>query len=205
MPELSPIYQVQITKVKTATGFATLEVDTEQFSDEVMYFLVSEGLKAVINSRMTKVGAVTKLTGKELLAAHEIAMKIANENLDDLKSGKVKHSRGKEKSTIPAAVRAEAMRLAKTAIKDWVRSQGEKPSRFDEKSYTSKAKEYVDSDPAYLTQAKENIEARKTPSFNLNLNMSDLGPKLVKKAKLTDLPVGAMPKAGVQTVHRSVN
>jgi hypothetical protein len=206
-------YQVQITKVKTATGFATIEVDisatkddgTPVYSDEVVHFIIAEGLKVFLNSRMAKVGAVTKLVGKELTLAQESAMKIANENLADLKAGKVKHSRGKAKSTIPAAVTAEAMRLAKTAIKDAVRALGLKPSHYSEKSYTSKAKEYITLDPHYIQQAKENIEARKTPSHPITLNIAELGPALPKKAKAksNDLPAGIVGKpSGVQTTHK---
>ena len=187
---------IPITKTKTATGFKTLEVDPNEFTDEVFQYLLAEGLKAVLNSRMTKVGAVTKLIGKELEKAHADAMAIAQENLDDLKAGKIKHTRGKSKSTIPTIVRAEAMRLAKTAIKDAVRAQGYKPSHFSEKAYTALAKERIEADPSFIDQARENIEARKTPQFKLELNIADLGPQVSKSKKEDKLP------AGVVATHR---
>jgi hypothetical protein len=198
MTELTSRYQVALTKIKGKN----LEVDTSEFTDEVIHFLIGQGLDKVINSRMTKVGAVTKLTGKELEDAHKDALRIANENLDDLKAGKVKHSRGKGKSTIPAAVRAEAMLLAKRDIKDAVRAAGHKPSHYSDKAYTAKAKEYVDNDPYYIQQATQNIEARKTPSHPIQLNLADLGPTIVKKTRSTTLPAGITGKPSVATVHR---
>jgi hypothetical protein len=192
--ELGPVYKVTITKIKTATGNAMLDIDTSEFSDEVIHALIGKGLEAVINARMAKVGPVTKLTGKDLADAHKKAMEIATENLDDLKSGKVKHSRGKSKSTIPAAVRAEAMRLAKTDVKDAVRALGYKPSHYNDKAYTAKAKEYIENDPYYIEQATQNIEARKTPSHPITLNISDLGPAVAKKSKpkADELPAGVV-------------
>lgn len=206
----SPIIRVPITKIKD--GY--IDVDTSAtnengdpiFSDEVYQHILAEGLKAILNSRMSgnAVGAVTKMSGAELEKAHTAARRIATENLEDLKAGKIKHSRSKSKSTIPAPVMAEARRLAKTALKDAVRAAGLKPSHYNEKAYTAKANDLIAEDPAYLKQAKENIDARKTPQFSLNLNVADLGPATpkVSKAKSSTLPVGAMPKPTVATAHR---
>lgn len=193
---------IPITKAKGQS----IEVDPSELSDDVYQYILTEGLKVVLNARMAKVGAVTKLEGKDLAAAQAAAMKIANENLADLKAGNIKHSRGKAKSTIPAAVRAEAMRLAKTAIKDYVRSIGEKPSHYSEKAYTAKAKEYVENDPSYLTQAVQNIEARKAVPTSVKFDLADLGPVVKKatKAKAGELPLGAM-KPTVHAAHKGMN
>ncbi len=193
---------IPITKAKGQF----IEVDPSELSDEVYQYILSEGLKVVLNARMAKIGAVSKLEGKELAAAQTAAMKIANENLDDLKEGKIKHSRGKAKSTIPAAVRAEAMRLAKTAIKDYVRSIGEKPSHYSEKAYTAKAKEYVENDPSYLTQAAINIDARKAVPTSVKFDLTDLGPvvKKASKAKAGELPAGVL-KPTVHAAHKGAS
>lgn len=206
--DLPSLYHVPITKIKKADGsFETIEVEVADLSEATVHALIGEALKLIINARMSgpKVGAVTKLTGKELTSAQANARKIAQENLADIQAGNLKHSRGKAKSTIPAAVKAEAMRLAKTAIKDWVRNNGFKPSQFDEKAYTAKAKEYVEHDPAYLEQARQNIEARKTPSFAIKLDITELGPQKAKKAKDAELPAGITAKPSVQTAHRPTN
>ena len=200
--------QVPITKAKGQF----IEVDLSEtdasgnaiYNDEVYQHIVMEGLKVLLNARMSGnngPGAVTRLTGKELIAAQACAMKIANENLADLRDGKVKHSRGKAKSTIPAAVMAEARRLAKFALKDAVRAANLKPSHYDEKAYTAKAKELIENDPYYLKQAAENIEARKTPTHVITLDIETLGPVKPKKAK-EGLPPAAMPKPQVQAVHK---
>ena len=195
--------QVIITKASTKDHTAFIEVEPERFTDEVYQYLLMKGLEPTINSRMTKVGAITKLTGKELKSAQDLAMKIAQENLDDLYAGNIKHSRAKAKSTIPAAVMAEARRLAKFAIKDAVRAAGLKPSHYDEKAYTAKANELISSDPYYLTQAKENIEARKTPTHTITLDIAkDLGPAKAKATKSSALPAGIIKPAGVQATHK---
>ncbi len=182
-----------------------IEVDPSELSDEVYQHVLMAGLKVLLNSRMTSssVGAVTKLEGKDLVNAQAKAMEIANENLADLKAGKIKHTRGKAKSTIPTAVRAEAMRLAKTAIKDYVRSIGEKPSHYSDKAYTAKAKEYVENDPQYLTQAQANIEARKAVPTSVKFDLTDLGPivKKASKAKAGELPAGVL-KPTVHAAHK---
>lgn len=196
---MSEPIQVKLTKAKGKF----ISVNPEDFSDETYQYIFALGLEAAINARMTKVGAVTKLTGKELENAQALAVKIATENLEDLKAGKIKHTRGKSKSTIPAAVMAEARRLAKTALKDAVRAAGLKPSHYDEKAYTAKAKEMIESNPEFLTQATANIEARKTPAFALNFDIADLGPEVAKKsrAKTSELPAGIV-KPTVQTAFK---
>ena len=75
---------IPITKAKGQS----IEVDPSELSDDVYQYILTEGLKVVLNARMAKVGAVTKLEGKDLAAAQAAAMKIANENLADLKAGK---------------------------------------------------------------------------------------------------------------------
>ncbi len=199
--------QILITKAKRPIEVdltAEKEDGTPVFTDEVIKHLIQLGLGVALNARMAKVGAVTKLVGKELEKAQADAMVIANENLDDLKSGNLKHSRSKAKSTIPAGERAEAMLLAKRDIKDAVRAAGFKPSHYNDKAYTAKAKEYVEHDPYYLAQAKINIEARKTPAHPIQLDISTLGPatKRTAKPKSTDLPAGIVKPAGVQATHK---
>lgn len=202
-----------VIKIKKASQHIEIDTTAEDaegnpiFSDAVIHHLLQLGLEVALNARMSgdKVGAVTKMSGKELAEAQKAAMKIANDNLNDLKAGNIKHTRGSSKTTIPTAVRAEAMRLAKIDIKEAVRAAHISPSSYSEKAYTAKAKEYIENDPWYLDKARENIEARKTPSHPITLDLADLGPKVIKKTskpKKDELPSDLPAKATVKPTHK---
>lgn len=139
---------------------AHLDVDTDAIPQDMYALALIEGLKVILNSRMSKVGAVTKLDGEELTKAHAKAMEIANENLTKLMSGDIKSKGKATKSDIPREVMTEARRIAREMVKNEIRKAGMKPSHVAASEITKVADEFIASDPNILVQAKENLAKR---------------------------------------------
>ena len=83
---------VQIPLANGGTD-AFVEIDTDALAEEDLKYVVLEGLKAICNARMSKVGAVSKLEGAELASANAAAMRIAEENKTKLCTGTASHLR----------------------------------------------------------------------------------------------------------------
>lgn len=147
--------------IPIAKGGASITVDTDvDLADLAMYQLViEEGLKVILNSRMSKVGSVTKLEGKEKEDANAMAMKIANENLTNLRESKLK-KKSAAGAKVAGVVMTEARRLAKEVVKSEIRAAGLKVSHVEASAITKLANELIASDPSYIETAKANIEAR---------------------------------------------
>lgn len=178
------IVQVPIAK---AGQEAHVEVNTDTFvNDEIYLAIFAEGLKACLNSKMAKVGAVTKLEGDDLAKAHALALEIANKNLAALLDGTFKFPGQKSKTPEPREVVNEAMRLAKDFILDQIKAAGMKPSHIPPKDVTAAAKKLVEEkDSVYIERAKEKVAQRNAAP--LTIDLSALGihadPEKVKKAE----------------------
>lgn len=173
------ILQVPITK-----GNGTIAVDTDAIPAEMFSLAVMEGLKVLLNKKMSKVTGLTKMSGDELAKAHADAMKIAQSNFEDLMEGNLKSGRSaKSKSGVPGAVMTEARRLAKAVVKDEIRKAGMKISHVEASEITKAANELIANDPSYIEQAKANLETRSkaTPAIDIKALVSE-SPKLVAKA-----------------------
>lgn len=153
-------FLIPIAKAGNKNIEITVEV-LESIPEGMYRMLLAEGLKAVLNKRMSKIGSVTKLVGEEQQKAHASALKIADENLDSLKKGTVKAGRtaaadGKtDRITLTAA-----MRLAREAVKDTARKAGVRISTIAASEITAAAKLLLEADGSYLEQAKADIAAR---------------------------------------------
>lgn len=172
---------------------AFIDVDTDDLNAAfdvnggLMMELIAEGLKVKLNSRMSKELAPSKLEGAQLEAAKASALKVAAKNYDDLKAGKLSKKTGASKAEgVDRAVMTEAIRLAKAVVKNEIRKAGQKPSLVAPKEITEFAKQFVETDPSYIEQAKENIAALKAKAdaavVETPLNIK-LDPKLVAKAE----------------------
>ena len=155
------ILQIPITKAGKGVTFS---VDTDEINElpvEVFARIVEEGMKVLLNSRMSKLEAPSKLEGAALESAKTAALAKAAENLSDLKAGKlVKRSASAKASTVDRAVMTEALRLAKEVVKNEIRKAGEKPSHYAASQITAMAKEVLEADDSYLATAKANIDSR---------------------------------------------
>ena len=101
--------------IKVTKAGKSLEVDLQELPDEAYQFVLQKGLEALLNARMSKV--LTKdLEGEKLAEAQAAALKIAEENLSNLKAGKITKARGGAKDAngnkVAANVMTEARRLS---------------------------------------------------------------------------------------------
>lgn len=171
----------------------TFDVDTDDLNEafesnpDLLKQLVSEGLKVLLNSRMSKLGAPTKLEGDELAKNKEAALAKASENFADFKAGKLaKKSSSAKTAGVDRAVMTEAVRLAKNVVKDQLRKAKVTLSTVPAKDITEAAKKLVEADPQYLLDAKANIEERSSVQVTAAIDILAIAkpdPKLVAKAE----------------------
>ena len=179
------IISVPITK---AGKDVAIDVDTGLLSDDMYALVMAEGLKAVLNSRMSKVGPVTKLEkeGKtdELAKERDLALGIAKDNLAKLLAGDIKAKSKSAKSDLPREVQTEARRIAREIVKNQIRAAGGKPSHYAAKDITMAADEFIKSDASIVEKAKENLANRSgiKPSVDIGTLIKE-SPALVAKAK----------------------
>lgn len=166
----------------------TLDVDTSTLSDEMYALVMAEGLKSILNSRMSKVGPVTKLEkeGKteELKVNRELALKIAQDNLTKLLAGDIKAKSKAAKSDLPREVQTEARRIAREIVKNQIRAAGGKPSHYAAKDITLAADEFIKADASIVEKAKENLANRAGIKASVDIaSLIKESPALVAKAK----------------------
>lgn len=148
------ILNIPITKAGKS-----IPVDTNDFDENVYAEIFAAGLKVFLNARQSKV-TVKDLEGEALAAAQAAALEIAEKNLTELRSGKVRKGRAASASKIPGVVLTEARRLAKEVIKNEIRAAGFKVSHVEASEITKLANELIASDPSYIAQAEANIATR---------------------------------------------
>lgn len=155
-PEDDGIVSIPISKA----GNRTIQVDANSLPADMFKLVVIEGLKAVLNSRMSKITGLKTLEGQALADQQDAAFKIAEENLKTLIEGNVKKRGVAAKSKLPAAVMTEARRLAKEVVKNEIRKAGHKISHIPASVITDAANKLIADDASYIDMAKANIEAR---------------------------------------------
>ena len=166
---------------------SSLSIDTDALPEESFRAVVEAGLKALLNLGMSKI--LTKgLEGDQLSAAQAAALAKATENLENLKSGKVKRGRSTAKDAngnkVSGPVMTEARRLAKEVVKNEIRAAGMKISHIEASVITKAANELIAADPSFITKATENLEARSQVKTTINIStLVHESPKLVAKAE----------------------
>lgn len=166
-------------------GGAKIDVETDDLPAEMYALAMTEGLKVILNKRMSKI-TIKDLEGEKLEEAHAAALKIATENHAALMKGETK-SRGATNTgsgKVPGVVMVEARRLAKEVVKDEIKAAGMKVSHVEAAVITKAANALIAQDPAYIEQAKRNIEARSAKPSTLDIKSLIVeSPKLVAKAE----------------------
>lgn len=180
---MQDVFQVPIAK---AGDKAFIEVNLKELVDDEMYAAVlMEGLKSILNARMSKVGAVTKLKDKELADAQALALKIAEENKAKLFSGEVK-VKGKRaaKSDLPREVQSEARRQAREVVRNTIKAAGGKISQYAAKDITAWADQVIAADPSFIEKAQATIAARANLTLEIDaaVVLAKADPKKVAKA-----------------------
>jgi hypothetical protein len=133
---------------------------------------------------MSKLAAPSKLEGAEAEANKAAALAKAEENLSDLKAGKlVKRSASASKTGVPREVMTEAIRLAKDVVKNEIRKAGLKISHVAPKEITENAKALVAADPSYVEMATEELAKRAAKPSVIDIkSIIKEDPKLKAKA-----------------------
>ncbi len=134
------ILNVPITKA----GNKTIPVDYDKIPTEALEFVTIEGLKPILNRRMSKI-TVKDLAGDKLAEAHAAALAIANENLAKLYANDIKKGRsatsslGADGKKVSGVVMTRARNDAKAVIKNEIRNAGGKVSHYEAKEITDAA------------------------------------------------------------------
>lgn len=161
--------------VKAGKGY-TIRVDLSQVPTEMYIDALAKGLKAQLNSGMSKLDSTKDMTGTELEGQREAIMAKANENLDKLYNNKLRKSPAtKQKSDVPQAVMAEARRIAKIMIKDQIKREGKKKvSLIPAKVLTAAANKLIADQPSILKRAADNIAKRDEGLEDIKVSVGDL-------------------------------
>ncbi len=203
-----------------------LEVDPNWLMDnlptDALKEVLFQGLKQVLNRGQSKIGSSKELEGKKLEENNAALKAKAEETYAAMVKGEIRVTGGKAKAkNNNRAVQAEAMRLARIAVKDAIKAAGEvKVSHVAAKEITAAAKEVLEGDygPKFYELAEATIKAREEKEAGLVKGISLKGihadPKLVKAAEekaatakkaKKPVPAGVMAKAkpqvGQHTAH----
>ena len=162
---------------------------------------VFEGLKVILNSTGMAAIKTARLTGDALKAAQGEALEQAKKNLATFLAGeRVSRGRAKPKAEKgDAAVEKEALRLAVIATKDWMRANGQVPSRYKESEIRKTAQGVLATDPDLYESAKANVAAqaaKKTAALDeaKRKMLSDMKPDEKKAAEAAKRKAAAAEK-----------
>lgn len=171
---------------------AVLDVDfnMEDYDDEQLKQLFTEGLKAILNARMSKLPAPTKLEGAELDEARETALTQAAANLADFKSGKLvkRGTASKSSSKEAKEVLTEALRQCKEVVRDRLKAAKVRISTVAAKDITAAAKKLLaEREEFYISKAKAALTEREADAASeadiVDANLPQPDPALVARAE----------------------
>lgn len=154
---IAPVATTVVHAKITKAGNALFSFDYGKVGDEQYRLIVTAGVTALLNTRMTK---ITKKDVPDEADRHRQAWQIAEENAAALYGGTFKAGRATKTAVTSGASReemTEAMRLARIAVKDEIRRQGGKLSHYSAADITLAAKGIVEGNPKILEQAKINL------------------------------------------------
>lgn len=146
-----------IMEIPVVKGKGVVQVDTNSLPEAVYAEALLQGLKTLVNRGMSKV------TIKDLGSEDEVkkeAMIIAGKNIDAILAGKIKFSGKASKTKVSGAVNTEAMRIARSRVKDALKAAGMKISYVKAADITAAAKELITQDATIIELAKANLEQR---------------------------------------------
>lgn len=179
------ILKIPVTKA----GNRAIDIDTDvDLNDEMFRLALEEGLKVLMNKRMSKVPAQKGLEGKALTDAQDSAYAIAQENYESLKAGKLRKGRAATTTAdgkkVSGVILTEARRLAKEVVKNEIKNAGMKVSHVAASDITKAANALIEADPSFIEQATANIEARSHVKAKLDIAaLVHESPKLVAAAE----------------------
>lgn len=166
-------------KIKIPKADKSIEVDFDEFPDAVKLAIVEKGLSALLVAATAKVTIATDPDPKQRA---DNAMALVNKKLDAMKDGKLRVAKAKD-SKVPAAVRTEAMRLAKNIVKAGIKADGKKISDYAAKAITEAAEAYLEEHQELIAAAEASINAAKELAAAAAVNVSAIkaDPALIAK------------------------
>lgn len=175
------ILQVPVTK-----GKATVDIDTDTLPEEVYKEALLQGLKVLVNRGASKITKAAYPNDDDMKAA---AMKVAEEQVNLINTGKIKFTGKKAAGKASGAVMTEARRLAKNFVKDEMRRQDIKISHVAASEITKAANLLLESEQgkAIIAKAEANLKERETVKvgeggFDIK-SLIKADPALVAKAE----------------------
>lgn len=183
-PTAQMIFNVPISKFKGKT----LAVDYGKIPDSMLALVVLEGLKPLINAKMSKLSPA-KLEGEKLAEMQALVLEQAEKNLAALYAGTYTKGRpsattGADGNKIPGPVVSEARRLARNDVKQAMKDANIKISHVPAKKITEAANELIQRDPKYYTLAEENLAKRAATPIAVDIkSLVQVSPELVAKAE----------------------
>lgn len=167
-------------KVPITKGKASVTINTDDIPDAVYQEALLQGLKVLLNRGASKITKETYPADAELQAA---AMAKAQEQVELVRTGKIKFTGQKASAKASGAVMTEARRLARNLVKDALKQAGHKISHYEAAEITKAANALLDQDASILETAKANLEARSAKPIAIDVSaLVQESPKLVAKA-----------------------
>lgn len=160
--------KINIPIPKAGVG-VTFEVDTDTINDEsfplpVYLEVMLQGCKTLLNRGQSKLKSSKGLEGAAKEAAVKEILAKVQEQWDAMLKGETRITGGKAKlKGVEREVKAEAMRLARLAVRDAIKASGGKISHYKAKQITEAAEEVLateDRGPQFMEIAKANVAKR---------------------------------------------
>lgn len=148
---------------------ATFEVDTDVINDDqfpisVYLEVMLQGCKTLLNRGQSKLKSTKGLEGKDKDGAVKAILAEVEKQWEAMKAGETRITGGKAKlKGVEREVKAEAMRLARLAVRDAIKASGGKISHYSAKKITEAAEEVLadeDRGPQFMEIAKANVAKR---------------------------------------------
>lgn len=173
-----PTLSIPISKAKRA-----IEVDTDDLDPALMTEALVEGLKVILNAKMTKI-KTKDASEEDTPALQQAAYDQARTNLADFKAGKRKvRAASADGTKLDAKTKTEAMRIARNMIKDTLKANKVPIREVPAATITAGAAKLLEANPSIIEQARANLAAR--PQADAAISLSNLGvsvdPKLTAK------------------------
>jgi hypothetical protein len=161
------------------------------------------GFKELANRKMTKLASTKDMQGRELEEQKAAIMAVAEQNVKDIVSGDIRRSAGSKVAGVPQAVKTEAMRQIKVAIKSQLKAEGKKISYIPPKEITRAAKEeYEANAEGWNAKARATLaeleKANQGAKIKVDINEDT---KLIAKAEQRKAQAKSKGRAPVQQ-HR---
>ncbi len=158
----------EIISIPVVKAKESIDIDVKRLPDNVYAEVIFQGLKQVLNRNQTKLvakaysDAEAKKAGYDSAAAHlhADALKASAKNLEEMYAGKIRSSSGTKSTKLSGEVKDEAMRLARTLVKQAIKSAKGKVGDYAASEITKAAKVFLERDPSIVAMAQKNVEER---------------------------------------------